>query len=111
MDLSNMSALELRNLQEKIQKEMKKREQQDLVKAREQILAIAQSVGMPLKDLIGAGIRAKSGTVAVRFRHPDVDLSVGLGATAVLVVSGLLAGLFPALRAARVNPIAALRVE
>ena len=72
MDLSNMSALELRNLQEKIQKEMKKREQQDLVKAREQILAIAQSVGMPLKDLIGAGIRAKSGTVAVRFRHPDV---------------------------------------
>ena len=45
------------------------------------------------------------------FRHPDVDLTVGLGATAVLVVSGLLAGLFPALRAARVNPIAALRVE
>ena len=45
------------------------------------------------------------------FRHPDVDLSVGLGATAVLVVSGVLAGLFPALRAARINPIAALRVE
>jgi putative ABC transport system permease protein len=45
------------------------------------------------------------------FRHPDVDLTVGLGATAVLVVSGALAGLFPALRAARVNPIAALRVE
>jgi len=45
------------------------------------------------------------------FRHPDVDLGVGLGATAVLVVSGVLAGLFPALRAARVNPIAALRVE
>jgi putative ABC transport system permease protein len=45
------------------------------------------------------------------FRDPDVDLTVGLAATAVLVVSGLLAGLFPALRAARVNPIAALRVE
>ncbi len=45
------------------------------------------------------------------FRHPDVDLGVGMAATGVLVVAGMLAGLFPALRAARVNPIAALRVE
>jgi putative ABC transport system permease protein len=45
------------------------------------------------------------------FRQPDVDLSVGLAATAVLVVAGVVAGLFPALRAARINPIAALRVE
>jgi putative ABC transport system permease protein len=40
-----------------------------------------------------------------------VDLAVGLGATFVLVVAGVLAGLWPALRAARINPIAALRVE
>jgi putative ABC transport system permease protein len=45
------------------------------------------------------------------FSRPDVDIGVGLGATAVLVVAGTLAGLFPALRAARINPIAALRVE
>jgi putative ABC transport system permease protein len=45
------------------------------------------------------------------FRRPDVDMGVALGATAVLVVAGVLAGLFPALRAARINPIAALRVE
>jgi putative ABC transport system permease protein len=45
------------------------------------------------------------------FRRPDVDLGVALGATAVLVAAGVLAGLFPALRAARINPIAALRVE
>jgi putative ABC transport system permease protein len=45
------------------------------------------------------------------FRQPDVDIAVGIGATAVLVVAGVLAGLFPALRAARINPIAALRVE
>ena len=45
------------------------------------------------------------------FRRPDVDLAVGVMATGVLVVAGMLAGLFPALRAARVNPIAALRVE
>jgi len=45
------------------------------------------------------------------FRRPDVDIAVALGATAVLVIAGVLAGLFPALRAARINPIAALRVE
>jgi putative ABC transport system permease protein len=45
------------------------------------------------------------------FRRPDVDMGVALGATAVLVLAGMLAGFFPALRAARINPIAALRVE
>lgn len=45
------------------------------------------------------------------FKRPDVDLAVALGATGVLVVAGVVAGLFPALRAARINPIAALRVE
>lgn len=71
MDLSNLSLAELRTMQEDIKKQMKKREQDDLVKAREQILAIAQSVGVSVKDLVGAGIRVKSGTVAVRYRNPD----------------------------------------
>ena len=43
------------------------------------------------------------------FRQPEVHLGVGLAATAVLVVAGVLSGLFPALRALRINPIAALR--
>jgi DNA-binding protein H-NS len=70
MDLTNMSVAELRNLQEKIKQEMKKREHQDIAKAREQILAIAQSVGIPLKELVASGVRAKTGSVAVRFRNP-----------------------------------------
>lgn len=70
MDLSNMSLGDLRNLQEQIKQEMKKREQQEVQKAREQILAIAQSVGVPLKDLITTS-RGKAGSVAVRYRHPD----------------------------------------
>jgi DNA-binding protein H-NS len=78
MDLSNMSLGDLRNLQEQIKQEMKQREQQDLQKAREQIMAIAQSVGVPLKDLIATsgrgakgGGKSGSGSVAVRFRNPD----------------------------------------
>ena len=77
MDLSNLSLGDLRNLQEQIKQEMKKREHQEVQKAREQILAIAQSVGVPLKDLISAGRGVKSaatggtGSVAVRYRNPD----------------------------------------
>jgi DNA-binding protein H-NS len=72
MDLSNMSIGDLRNLQDQIKQELKKREQEEVQKAREQIQAIAQRVGMPLKDLITASGRgAKTGSVAVRYRHPE----------------------------------------
>jgi len=45
------------------------------------------------------------------FADPSVSLTVALVATAVLVLAGALAGLFPAVAAARVNPIVALRDE
>lgn len=77
MDLSNLSLGDLRNLQEQVKQEMKKREVQEVQKAREQILAIAQSVGVPLKDLLASSTRGTktpgsgTGTVAVRYRNPD----------------------------------------
>jgi DNA-binding protein H-NS len=73
MDLSNFSASDLRALQENIKQQLKKREQQELASAREQILAIAQSVGLPLSELIN-GIKhpkKEKATVAVQYRHPD----------------------------------------
>ena len=75
MDLSNMSSADLRNLQEQVKRELKQRESQDLAAAREKIFAIAESVGVPLKDLIGAGGPAarggkKTGSVAPRYRNP-----------------------------------------
>jgi len=42
-------------------------------------------------------------------REPSVDIEVMLAASLLVVVVGALAGLFPALRAARVDPIVALR--
>jgi putative ABC transport system permease protein len=45
------------------------------------------------------------------FERPEVSMTVALTATGVLVVAGALAGLFPALAAAKVNPIEALRDE
>jgi putative ABC transport system permease protein len=44
-------------------------------------------------------------------RQPGVSVAIALQATALIVLAGALAGLFPALRAARVSPIAAMREE
>lgn len=40
-------------------------------KARAQILAIAHSVGVPVKDLMATGVRAKTRTVAAKYCNPN----------------------------------------
>ncbi|MEM9982033.1 MAG: ABC transporter permease [Bacteroidota bacterium] len=45
------------------------------------------------------------------FSNPQVDVKVAIAATLTLIVAGTLAGLIPARRAARVNPVVALSDE
>ena len=71
MDLSKLSVLELRKLDGNINDQMKKRQQQEVVIARNEIFAIARSVGIPVKELLNTGHRAKGSTASVQFRHPD----------------------------------------
>jgi len=48
---------------------------------------------------------------AIYFIDPQVDLGIAIGATIVLVITGALAGFFPARKAAAIRPIEALRDE
>ena len=45
------------------------------------------------------------------FRNPGVDFSTALIATGILVFAGSLAGLIPAVKAASIKPITAIREE
>ena len=45
------------------------------------------------------------------FRDPEIDIATAVMATIVLVISGAVAGYFPARKAAKVNPIVALKDE
>ncbi len=43
------------------------------------------------------------------FKNPDVDVNIAISAVLLIVAAGALAGLFPAIKAAKVEPITALR--
>jgi DNA-binding protein H-NS len=71
MDLSNMSAAQLRELQEQVKKELTQRETQERANAIEQILSIAKSVGASVEELMaGAKLKAPGAEVAPRYRNP-----------------------------------------
>lgn len=71
MELPTLSVTDLRDLQDSIKQELKKRETQTINDARARILSIAQSVGLSIGDIVSTkSERAMSGTVAVKYRSP-----------------------------------------
>lgn len=70
MDLSQFSPDELRALQTKIGQELHNRKQHEIAQAREQILAIARGVGLPLEELAGKDVRATRQPVSAKYQNP-----------------------------------------
>jgi putative ABC transport system permease protein len=66
--------------------------------------------GVGLLELVRYGL-AKAGATLPYFENPEVDFKVALTAIALLVGVGILAGLAPALRAAKITPIEAMKAE
>jgi putative ABC transport system permease protein len=74
------------------------------------VTAVAGYAGVVAGVLLVEFTREKYGSLPF-IRNPAVSLGVALSATALIVLAGALAGFFPALRAARVNPVVAMRAE
>ena len=66
--------------------------------------------GVGLLNLMSNLIDSAGGSLGF-FASPEVDLNIALTATAILVIAGAIAGLMPALKAANIKPIEALRAE
>ncbi len=75
------------------------------------IMAVAGYIGL----VMGIGLLeflspkfADSGTF---FKNPGVEINIAVYATVLLIVCGIIAGFFPALKAAKIKPVIALRDE
>ncbi len=72
------------------------------------ITSVAGYLGL----LAGTGMIALLGSMEVAyFRNPQVNLGVAVTAIIILVIVGGLAGLMPALQAARINPVIAMKSD
>jgi putative ABC transport system permease protein len=72
---------------------------------------LAGYIGMLIGLVLLEGLNSALGEGGAMFKNPTVDLAGVFQALAVLIVSGALAGLIPALRAVSINPVEALRAE
>jgi putative ABC transport system permease protein len=78
------------------------------------ITAVAGYIGLFLGVVLLESVNYAMGALGADvefFTRPEVNFRVALTALLILVLAGALAGLFPALRAARIKPIDALKDE
>jgi putative ABC transport system permease protein len=74
------------------------------------ITGTAGYIGLVLGVALIEGLR-KIGVNSDFFKDPEIDFGLAIFATVLLVVSGAFAGLIPSIRAARIEPVIALRED
>ena len=72
---------------------------------------IGMIAGVGLTELINSAKSSGGNNDMSVFKNSTVDISVGIAATKVLIISGHFAGYFPAKKAVRIKPIETLRFE
>ncbi len=73
MDLSTLSVAQLRDLQQQIPGELKRRESQEKSNILNEVRAFTKARGYTIEDLLGkeAKIKTGGGKVRVKYRHPQ----------------------------------------
>ena len=73
MDLSSLTIAQLRDLQQQIPAELKRREVQEKANILNEVRAFAKARGFVLEELVGkeVKIKAPTGKVKVKYRHPE----------------------------------------
>ncbi|MBS4020731.1 MAG: H-NS histone family protein [Dechloromonas sp.] len=74
MDLSALSLAELRDLQQQIPAELKRREASEKANVLNEVRAFAKARGFAIEDLLGKEVKVKAsagGKVKVKYRHPQ----------------------------------------
>ena len=98
IDISGYNLSELKGLQSQVDKEIKDRQQQEVKKAREQILAIAQDLGVSVEELLANGGAKPKGNngkkVQPQYRNPadDSQTWTGRGHQPKWIIDGLAGG-------------------
>jgi DNA-binding protein H-NS len=74
MDISTLSVAQLRDLQQQIPAEIKRREAQEKINVLNEVRAFAKTRGYAIEDLLGKEVKVKAASgnkVKVKYRHPQ----------------------------------------
>jgi len=72
---------------------------------------IGMFLGVGLGELVNSALENVESDMTNIFRNPTIEVSVALGAMFILIVSGVIAGYYPALKAVSISPVEAMREE